>query len=371
MLTRVYIDNYRCFDRFQYNPARLQLILGGNGTGKTTLVEVLCKLRAFAVAGDKEADEIFPSGCWTEWLSRPQQTFEIEASIEGGVYIYKLVIERSGEPLKSRVAEEALFFNGKRLLHFSENTIVLYNDRPDSGSYAADSQRSALPVMEAKKENRRLTVFKEWLEKDLYAIRINPYSMHSLAERDVNHPDADLSNFAGWYKRLREEQPQRKPLMFADLEQVLDGFESLVFSRGKLEVEFRIDPRPDNQSIAHVFSFALEELSEGQRVLIALYVILHYVLRPGITVLIDEPENFVALRELQPWLMAMMDRAEETGAQVLLISHHPELINQWAPNFGVQFVRDRVGPVRVEEFRGVPESPLSPAELVARGWERE
>jgi ATPase subunit of ABC transporter with duplicated ATPase domains len=89
----------------------------------------------------------------------------------------------------------------------------------------------------------------------------------------------------------------------------------------------------------------------------------------GNTVVLDEPDNFVSLREIQPWLNAVSDAVEEGNGQILLISHHPELINQWAPNSGVRFVRDGIGPVRVEEFRGEPESALSPAELVARGWE--
>ena len=116
-------------------------------------------------------------------------------------------------------------------------------------------------------------------------------------------------------------------------------------------------------------SFRFTEPSEGQRCLICLYAILHFVIAKGNTVIIDEPENFVSLREIQPWLMAVSDAVVEGHGQVILISHHPELINQWAPEYGVQFVRDGVGPVRVEAFNGDPESLLAPAELVARGWE--
>jgi len=31
MLTRLYIDNYRCIEKFEFKPAARQLILGGNG----------------------------------------------------------------------------------------------------------------------------------------------------------------------------------------------------------------------------------------------------------------------------------------------------------------------------------------------------
>ena len=37
MLTRIYIDNFRCFVNFEYRPERKQLLLGANGSGKSSL----------------------------------------------------------------------------------------------------------------------------------------------------------------------------------------------------------------------------------------------------------------------------------------------------------------------------------------------
>ena len=41
MLTRLYLDNFRCFENFEYKPARRELILGRNGSGKSSLFEAL------------------------------------------------------------------------------------------------------------------------------------------------------------------------------------------------------------------------------------------------------------------------------------------------------------------------------------------
>ena len=67
------------------------------------------------------------------------------------------------------------------------------------------------------------------------------------------------------------------------------------------------------------------EVSEGQRALIALYMLVYCALTPDRTLLIDEPDNFIALAEIQPWLMKLLDRVDETNGQVILVSHHPEL----------------------------------------------
>ena len=50
-----------------------------------------------------------------------------------------------------------------------------------------------------------------------------------------------------------------------------------------------------------------------------------------------------------------------------LISHHPEVINLLAPEYGWRFFRDGLGPTRVERFQPAP--ALSAAETVARGWD--
>ncbi len=40
MLTRLYVDNYRCMVNFEFRPKQKQLIIGGNGAGKSTFLDV-------------------------------------------------------------------------------------------------------------------------------------------------------------------------------------------------------------------------------------------------------------------------------------------------------------------------------------------
>src|SRR5262249_54734651 len=113
------------------------------------------------------------------------------------------------------------------------------------------------------------------------------------------------------------------------------------------------------------------ELSEGQRVLIGLYTILHFAVRPGACVLFDEPDNFVALREIQPWLEKVLERVEDRKAQIVIIYQHPDLINRLALPYGIVLDRPGGRHTRVTPFTDPAQTGLSPAELVSRGWEHE
>lgn len=62
--------------------------------------------------------------------------------------------------------------------------------------------------------------------------------------------------------------------------------------------------------------------------MIALYSVLHFVADGSVTLCFDEPDNFLALREIQPWLAEVIARTDaQSDTQVLLISHHPEVID--------------------------------------------
>ena len=365
MLTRLYIDNFRCFVNFEYRPARRQLIVGRNGTGKSSLLDALLFVRQFVVRGDT-FDTLLIQNQRTRWLNQTQQTFELEAALDARTYVYHLVIEPWGEPPRPRVVSETVTLDGQSIFEFADGEVHLFNDRFERKvTYPFDWSRSALATIIPRRDNQLLTRFKLWLS-GLLCFRINPFAMGLRAEGENLAPNVDLSNIAAWYRHLVQADPKQNANMLDSLRASLDAFTFL-----------QLEPVGENVRLlvaefvhgGKSIKFGLSELSEGQRCLISLYAILHFVLARGCTVILDEPDNFVSLREIQPWLMAVTDAIEENKGQILLISHHPELINQWAPDCGVQFVRDGIGPVRVETFHGESDSALSPAELIARGWE--
>ncbi|WP_233258764.1 ATP-binding protein [[Phormidium] sp. ETS-05] len=90
------------------------------------------------------------------------------------------------------------------------------------------------------------------------------------------------------------------------------------------------------------------------------------------TLCLDEPDNFVALPEIQPWLIKLYDMCSEGKTQALLISHHPEIINYLlASPVGYWFERESNSPVRLKPISHDNQTGLPISELIARGWLNE
>jgi predicted ATPase len=362
MLTRLYIDNFKCFVNFEYRPTRTQLILGANGSGKSSLIEALLFLHRFAVQGENVYDLPLLDQR-TRWMVQHVQTFELEATLDGDSYVYRLEIAPVFD--RPQVKSETVRLGGTPILDFTTEKVQLYDDTFEPKfTYAIDPYRSALATVPQGSDIQKLTRFKQWL-RGLVCFRMNPFAMGPLVETAQPTPNFDLSNIASWYRYL-EQFSELNEAFLASLRAALDGFQSLHLWPAE---RARLFGAQFADKSGRPIAFSLTELSEGQRCLICLYAIVHFVLAKGHTVILDEPDNFISLREIQPWLMAAEGAVEDSGGQILIISHHPEIINQWATSGGVRFVRDGIGPVRVEDFHYEADSGLEPAELVARGWE--
>jgi ABC-type cobalamin/Fe3+-siderophores transport system ATPase subunit len=369
MLTRLYATNYRCLVNFEFKPTNKQLIIGRNGTGKTTVLDVLRMLRDITVPG-KPIEDYLGGETRTRWQNVAEQGFELDVKGNGGQYRYTLLVDEKGSPPRPRVKQETLDFNGKPLFRFLEGEIGLFNDLQKSIAavkFPFDWHRPGLAtVEEGRKDNTKLTWFKRWL-RGLTHVQINPWAMSARSERESHDLAKDLSNFADWYRHLRLASGNAIFEALTSLRGGIPGLEALDAKEAGLDVRvLQATMRtPDGKTVNLPFS----DLSEGQRTLIALYVLLFCAVTEDSTLLIDEPDNFIALAEIQPWLMKLLDRVDDQDAQVILVSHHPELLDQLAGQGGVLLDRPGGGETRVRRFEPPGDGGLKASEIIARGWE--
>ncbi len=324
MLKRLYIDNYKCLTNFEIRFEELTLLLGPNGCGKSAIFEVAGKLRDF-IRGDARVGELFPSTDLTHWSTKPEQHFELEIDISGGRCLYRLVVEHKPEIRFARVMREELLFDDKPLFVFENGEVQLYRDDHSEGPrYSFDSTRSGLALVADGHDNTRLSAFRDQVRR-FVTLFLEPKRMSNGSVSDTDMLSSGGENFASWYQGRLQEDPRRVFEAMDQLRDVLPGFVDLrLVQKGSDYRELQAEFFSADVESSSIYRF--DQLSDGQRALIVLYLLL-FADDTERTLFLDEPDNFITLPELQPWLAELEDGCGDNLPQAILISHHPEAID--------------------------------------------
>ena len=373
MIKKIYIDNFRCLVNFEIKPEKFQLWLGSNGNGKSSVLEVLDGMRR-VISGDP-VRLAFPANSLTQWESRKKQTVAIELEVEGTHYEYELVVEQSGtgrqDDTSCRIKTEILKWNGELFYRFDGQEAHLYRINRTTGKaeegthFPADWSRSMLSSIGERDDNEPLIAFRRAVSRWLI-IQSNPPVMKEMAQGESDRLFRHAGNFAHWYRFLSLENQKAIFQLHGKLKDVFPGFDGLRLKDAgdskRLVMDFQVEGR--------LCSFGFEDLSDGQRQLIVLYTILEALRSGEISALfIDEPDNFVSLREIQPWQTLLEEICDEEKRQAVIVSHHPEIINAMARGSELWFSRPKGLHVRATAFPEI--EGLTPSEIVARGWDDE
>jgi len=366
MLKKLYANNYRCLDNFEITFDELTLLVGPNGGGKSTLFDLLYGIRHMIV-DNARISEVFPPEDLTAWVKSHKQSFELDVQGENGLFSYKLVISYNPDIKKQRIEHEHLLLDGKPLFKFDQGTIQLYHDDHTSGpAYPFDWSVSGLATIVPRADNKMLTEFKKWMEM-VFILSLQPKTMSSDTGEESSWLNRDGANFASWYRYLSQEYQDKIFKLTEELRDCMPGFHAFKLEQAGRHRILKVGFTSEKEGDSPIF-FDFERLSDGQRVMIVLYALLYGLQDLGHTVLIDEPENYVALPEIQPWLMELNDACGDTFTQVILISHHPELIDYLGPECGKWIERDALGPARVKDMPTKIDKGLKLSDQIARGW---
>lgn len=367
MLTRISIDNYKCYSNFELTIDRLSLLLGPNGAGKSTLFEVLAKLQA--LVGGSRADTIFFASELTRWTTLNTQRFELEIAENGDQYRYEVGLRFGTEEIPTVILDyERLWFDKKPLLQFEDGTVQLYrDDHTIHAQYPLDPSQSAVTLVPYRKEFERINRFRRRIFQ-MIIVQLVPPAMEGDSERENPILELRSRNFVSWYRAVSKDQGFVAGLT-QQLQEVLPGFSHFVWLAYGEHRQALIAKFIAESDRRVTYDYAFHQLSDGQRMLVGLYALLLFAGSTGHVLCIDEPDNFLALPEIQPWLINLFDRTTDGAFQALVITHHPETINYLAASQGIWFERRPNGSIGAKPI--LPESTeggLSVAELITRGW---
>ncbi|MCC6157065.1 MAG: AAA family ATPase [Deltaproteobacteria bacterium] len=366
MFSSLYVDNFRCLTNLEIRFGDLSLLVGENGTGKSSVIDILYRLRDLA-SGRAKAVELFPAADLCHWDQRAVQAFELAADLEDEAFSYRVEIEHDSGRRRSRIIVERVTLGERPLFEFRQGQVQLYRDDYSKGpSYSFDWGSSALSSLLETGSNSKLVKFRKFLSSTL-VVRPVPPNMTSFSETEEAILERDGSNFASWFRHFTLEHPSDTFELQKSLQEIWPGFHEWRYSQFSEETRtFRIVRRtPDGRAVDTRF----DALSDGERVRLLLYALLAAIRSDNRVLVLDEPENFLGLREIQPWLLEFRDIVTDFEAQGIIASHHPELINYLGRDDGIWMRRDGVGPTRItDEAPTIPEGGVSLADYVIRGW---
>lgn len=371
MLKRLYVDNYRCLVNFQLDFRALTLLVGPNGVGKSSVLDLLFAIRQLLSGVAKIVDPgLFPRDSLTRWQANQLQILTLTMGMDNGVDLtYRLEVEHEQETRRARIIHESLKTGQRPLFEFLMGDVQLYRDDHSTGpKYSADWSESALARVASRNDNHQLTRFLEMI-RGVAICALDPKRFQTDSPTEEAVLQVSGANLASWYRSQVQEQPDRMSELFTALRQVLDGFDSMRLEKVGSEVRSLM---VDLQGQKGGYVLRLDELSDGQRALMALYALIHLSGSQDILFL-DEPDNYLALAEIQPWLMALSDACGTKFRQAVICSHHPELLDYLGGEAGILLDREKTGVTTTRPLREVileqSDSGLKLSEIVARGWE--
>jgi len=349
MIKRLYIDNYKSLVNFDLPLQELTLLLGPNGVGKTSVLDVVFALRRLLSGDAKVTDkDVFPAPTLTRWQKRDKQAFELDVSLDG----------------------DDLRYRCQPLFAFQMGEVHLYRDDPsaDPGPvYNADWSESAMARVAPRRDNQRLTRFLEFIRKAIVC-GLYPASFAAEASSEDALLQRDARNFAAWYRNLLLERQELVPEFTKALEDVIDGFRGIRMEKVGLDTRALMVMF---DQFNERYELRLDEISDGQRALIALYSLVQLAAGQGYTLFLDEPDNYVALAEIQPWLIELADACGEKVPQAVLCSHHPEMIDYLGGERGLMLKQESSGATVVRSASEIVIADgLKMSEVIARGWEQ-
>jgi energy-coupling factor transporter ATP-binding protein EcfA2 len=367
VLTRIYANNFRCLVAFEIKLDAFCVLCGPNGAGKSAVFDSVAMLRDLATGeallGGEGPRDIRQLDL-TAWLDSSVQEFEIDVRTSGHTLSYVVHMEQVTREHKPRIIHEQATCDG-RILYTRDLEGVSFT-RPDGSKtgFPLDWRQAALGAIQPAGSRREIELLQQALAS-MVVIKPSPLLMAGESKSESSTPIGHMENLLSWYRHLYKDQEWADSLR-ESLQEVWPDFRffrlvDVGLDTKALSLRFDMPGRKGDDSLL------FHQLSDGERQLIGLYMI-RAALDTGAveTVLIDEPDNYVGLPELQPWVVALKELLDDEH-QAILISHHPEILGSGDESQGRYLWRDnhasptRSGPLKIP-------AGLSAAEAVARGW---
>ena len=323
---RVVLDDFKAYQSADIELKPLTLILGPNGTGKTTVLQAFellaglvdSNIKAVLEARDWDYSDLSHLKTKTKLFG-----FEVElADDDGAVFDWSI---RLGHKRGPGVAAESVSLDGVQLLERKWRTMKRWdsaNDEFESITQTlTQSWLSAVTEEDAKRFPELLRVANWARGVDGY-IELQPAELRTSAKRTDDGVGHDGGKLAGFLAFLQSKHPDRFEAVLNDVREVYPRLVDveLKTARGGW-VRLNVVEKWGRKQLG----FNAQQVSDGLLRLLAVAAMAQRPDRPSL-VMIDEIENGLHPHLLDA-LIRMLQRVADRGTQVIATTHSPVALN--------------------------------------------
>jgi energy-coupling factor transporter ATP-binding protein EcfA2 len=328
VIKRFYVHNFRCLENFELpiSGRSSALLIGNNGSGKTTVGLALEILQRIARGTNRVSDLVKPKDVSRGRVDVPMR-FEIEVELRPRNYGYGIafLVPEGSEELC--VLEERLTIDGGAAYTRNQAQVRLARSgKAEEVQFPVDPQLIALPILAQRLTNDPLFVFLKWLALTLI-LRPIPSLILGGSEEATLFVNPQVTNFGAWFSNVVSYAPYAYAKIDDYLKQVMPDFKEIkkpLAGKGppSLIVQFA------NEQGSALIPFV--DLSDGEKCFMICAMVLASNDTYGpLLCFWDEPDNYLALSEVGHFVLALR-KAFQPGGQFIATSHNPEAIDRFS-----------------------------------------
>ena len=356
MLNHIAIKNYRCFEDFSFSfdsDTHAMLLLGGNGSGKTSLADALELFQKIG-RGEGRVDRLITQE--QQWNTGQPIELKITVTLGETRYTYGLALEPHlyqewgvlseelicDDNVIYRRKDEDIFFHQENETSFSYNWRVLFLPTFSDHNPMIQDQVDA---------------FRAWLANILI---LSPYPKLFREEfsTSARWPSRDCADCASWLNHLLTLHPKSYSTIENYLQGVWHDFHTIINEQvGSQNKRLKLEFKEDSPKHKATYSPTLNLLSDGEKSLfLSAVVIAAHDATPSPFCFWDEPDSFLSLPETAQFIRTMRS-VFSTRGQLLVTSHNQEVINAFTESttwiIGRESHLSSVKPLkRISDIRG-------------------
>ncbi|WP_397533892.1 AAA family ATPase [Roseateles sp.] len=330
MLQRLYVNNFRCLENFEFKPgdAASVLLIGKNGAGKSTVMQALKVVQAIG-RGSNRVGHLLKGSDFTRDRTDVPMRLELECTLGGQAFKYNLALDLPDRFKELRVVEESLILDGEPIYSRELALVTLrrQNASQPEARFNIDWHLVALPVIQDPSTANALSTFREWLAR-MVLLAPMPRLMKGETVGETLEPLEDASNLADWLAGLLAHYPAAYAPLSQYLQQVMPDLSDFRFERaGKESKAMLVRFKAGNAQ--HELDF--DALSDGEKCFFLCGVVLAANQCYGpLFAFWDEPDNYLSLSEVSHFVMALRRGFQQGGGQLWMTSHNEEAVRRFS-----------------------------------------